>query len=85
MQSYTIGIAFAVYVVWMQRQHRWKLTWQATTGQLVLAGTRGTAAAQSSANPAQISDALNTIANPAPTPQRPVLPGVLTPGANIGG
>lgn len=85
MQSITIGLSFALYVVWMQRQHRWALTFKALTGELVLSGTRGTSSQVSSANAADISSAIGTIANPAPTPQKPILPGVLSPGTNIGG
>ena len=84
-QSVVIGIAFAFFIVYQQRQKRWGLTFKALTGELVLQGTRGTGSAQSSANPADIGGALGIIANPAPQPQQPILGGVVAPGTNIGG
>lgn len=40
MQSVTIGLAFALFYVWMERQGRWSLFAQAAAGDYVVKGAR---------------------------------------------
>ena len=39
-QSPTIGVAFALFIVWMERQGRWSLFAKAIGGQYAVAGSR---------------------------------------------
>ena len=41
-QSLTIGVSFALFVVWMERKGRWTLFAGALAGDYQIGGTRGT-------------------------------------------